>query len=208
MLMNYPSKHLLLRRKGKLLEHSNSLKGFRNILTAAVVSQRRCLPVESLQFLMRMEMLLLVICMMRRARRCGALVIWRTAPHGPPMHPRRDMRNPPEKQRRPQRQTPPPARAQRIRRKALRLPKLQRARRALRLRLKLRMQPQLKRLKTQILQHGPDRWTTLRETMRTLCFPTAPRELCLSGLQGTANGPNSPAPLSEQFLGGSYGYFD
>ena len=30
MLMNYPSKHLLLRRKGKLLEHSNSLKGFRN----------------------------------------------------------------------------------------------------------------------------------------------------------------------------------
>ena len=77
MLMNYPSKHLLLRRKGKLLEHSNSLKGFRNILTAAVVSQRRCLPVESLQFLMRMEMLLLVICMMRRARRCGALVIWR-----------------------------------------------------------------------------------------------------------------------------------
>ena len=119
-----------------------------------------------------------------------------------------DMRNPPEKQRRPQRQTPPPARVRRIRRKALRLPKLQRARRALRLRLKLRMQPQLKRLKTQILQHGPDRWTTWRETMRTLCFPTAPRELCLSGLQGTANGPNSPAPLSEQFLGGSYGYFD
>ncbi len=75
--MNYPSKHLLLRRKGKLLEHSNSLKGFRNILTAAVVSQRRCLPVESLQFLMRMEMLLLVICTMRGARRCGALVSWR-----------------------------------------------------------------------------------------------------------------------------------
>ena len=75
--MNYPSKHLLLRRKGKLLEHSNSLKGFRNILTAAVLSQRRCLPVESLQFLMRMEMLLLVICMMRGARRCGALVNWR-----------------------------------------------------------------------------------------------------------------------------------
>lgn len=48
----------------------------------------------------------------------------------------------------------------------------------------------------------------LAETMRTLCFPTAPRELCLSGLQGTANGPNSPAPLSNQFLGGSYGYFD
>ena len=100
------------------------------------------------------------------------------------------------------------ATVRRIRRKALRLPKLQRARRALRLRLKLRMQPQLKRLKTQILQHGPDRWTTLRETMRILCFPTAPRGLCLSGLQGTANGPNSPAPLSEQFLGGSYGYFD
>ena len=74
MLMNYPSKHLLLRRKGKLLEHSNSLKGFRNILTAAVVSQRRCLPVESLQFLMRMEMLLLVICTMRGARRCGVPV--------------------------------------------------------------------------------------------------------------------------------------
>ena len=34
------------------------------------------------------------------------------------------------------------------------------------------------------------------------------RGLCLSGLQGTANGPNSPAPLSNQFLGGSYGYFD
>ena len=77
MLMNYPSKHLLLRRKGKLLEHSNSLKGFRNILTAAVVSQRRCLPVESLQFLMRMEMLLLVICTMRGARRCGVPVSWR-----------------------------------------------------------------------------------------------------------------------------------
>ena len=77
-----------------------------------------------------------------------------------------------------------------------------------RLRLKLRMQPQLKRLKKQILQHGPDRWTTWRETMRTLCFPTALRGLCLSGLQGTANGPNSPAPLSDQFLGGSYGYFD
>lgn len=50
MLMNYPSKHLLLRRKGKLLEHSNSLKGFRNILTAAVVSQRRCLPVDNILF--------------------------------------------------------------------------------------------------------------------------------------------------------------
>lgn len=77
MLMNYPSKHLLLRRKGKLLEHSNSLKGFRNILTAAVVSQRRCLPVESLQFLMRMEMLLLVICTMRGVRRCGVPANWR-----------------------------------------------------------------------------------------------------------------------------------
>ena len=77
MLMNYPSKHLLLRRKGKLLEHSNSLKGFRNILTVAVVSQRRCLPVESLQFSMRMEMLLLVICTMRGARRCGVPVSWR-----------------------------------------------------------------------------------------------------------------------------------
>ena len=77
MLMNYPSKHLLLRRKGKLLEHSNSLKGFRNILTAAVVSQRRCLPVESLQFLMRMEMLLLVICTMRGARRFGVQASWR-----------------------------------------------------------------------------------------------------------------------------------
>ena len=51
-------------------------------------------------------------------------------------------------------------------------------------------------------------YAELRETMRTLCFPTAPRALCLSGLQGTANGPNSPAPLSNQFLGGSYGYFD
>ena len=77
MFMNNPSKNLLLRRKGKLLEHSNSLKGFRNILTAAVVSQRRCLPVESLQFLMRMEMLLLVICTMRGARRCGVPVSWR-----------------------------------------------------------------------------------------------------------------------------------
>ena len=48
--MNYPSKHLLLRRKGKLLEHSNSLKGFRNILTAAVVSQRRCLLVQCMAF--------------------------------------------------------------------------------------------------------------------------------------------------------------
>ena len=101
-----------------------------------------------------------------------------------------------------------PAQAPRIPRKAQRLPKLQRARRAQRLRLKLRMQPQLKRLKTQILQHGPDRWTTLRETMRILCSPTAPRGLCLSGLQGTANGPNSPAPLSDQIVGGSYGYFN
>ena len=124
-----------------------------------------------------------------------------------PMHPRRDMRNPLEKQRRPQKQTPPPALVQRIPRKAQRLLRREDGKSA-EAAAQARMQPQLKRLKTQILQHGPDRWTTLRETMRTLCFPTAPRELCLSGLQGTANGPNSPAPLSNQFLGGSYGYFD
>lgn len=101
-----------------------------------------------------------------------------------------------------------PARAPRIPRKAQRPLRRRRRQRVRKLRLKRRPQPRLNLLQKQTLPHAQARWTTLRETMRILCSPTAPRGLCLSGLQRTADGPSSPAPLSDQIVGGSYGYFN